>query len=354
MPRAFDITATTSSVQLDASGLGEVSFTLSNALRQAVALRASVEPVGTARAEWMTFPDGMERTLSPDGTAVIPVRISVPRGTPPGTYSFSLVAASISNPDEHYDRGPTVAFTVAEAAAPVKKPFPWWLVALAAGVLVIVGGVVAILASRGGEAPGLGRACEDEEPRCGADLTCGAGNVCLGKAGFKGCERGEQCTTTRCEESTCQERVALSGACNSEDDCTSPLACHESACRGLVGFQGCENGEQCITGRCEAGTCQEKVTLGDSCNSADDCRAPLTCHQGFCLMPVGEKCNHPSQCVTGNCAGNQCQPSVSPCPGPCPIGFVCINGTCQRRFIFSNPGVLRDLRIEPRPTTPTP
>jgi hypothetical protein len=354
MPRAFDITATTSSVRLDASGLGEVSFTVTNALRQAVSVRASVEPVGNARAEWMSFPDGMERVLSPDGTAVIPVRIAAPTGTPPGSYSFSLVVASISNPDEHYDRGPTVAFTVAEATAPVKKPFPWWIVALAAGVLIIGGGVVAILASRGGEAPGLGLACAKEEPRCGADLTCGEGNVCLGNAGFKGCERGEQCATSRCEEGTCQERVALEGACNSAEDCAAPLACHEGTCRGSAGFQGCERPEQCVPGRCEGGSCQEKVTLGDSCDSADDCRSPLTCHQGFCLMPVGEKCNHPSQCVSGNCVGNQCQPQPGACPAPCPLGFVCIEGRCQRRFILRDQSILRELEVQPQRTVPNP
>ena len=58
MPRAFDITATTSSVQLDGSGQGEVSFTVSNKLEVGVSVRASVEPAGSARAEWLSFPGG--------------------------------------------------------------------------------------------------------------------------------------------------------------------------------------------------------------------------------------------------------------------------------------------------------
>ncbi|MGZ3461764.1 MAG: COG1470 family protein, partial [Archangium sp.] len=266
MPRVFDITATTSGVKLDASGQGEVSFTVSNKLGMGVNVRATVEPAGNARAEWMTFPDGMERVLSPDGTAVIPVRISVPQGTPPGSYSFGLVVASVSNPDEHYDRGPSVAFTVAPALAPVKKPFPWWLVAIAAGVLIIVGAVVGILSSHKAPLPALGQACGQKEPKCAANLTCGPANTCLGNSGF----------------------------------------------------QGCDKPEQCVTGRCETGKCQDQVSLGDTCDSNDDCRAPLTCFQGFCLIPMGQKCTHPSQCVTGNCQNQACTQGAVFCPR-CPL-----------------------------------
>jgi hypothetical protein len=353
MPRAFDVTATTSSAQLDATGQGEVSFTISNKLGVGVTVRATVVPDGNTRAEWMQFPDGMERALSPDGTAVIPVRISAPAGTPPGSYGFALDVASISNPDEHYDRGPSVAFTVREAAVPVKKPFPWWLVALAAGVLLIVGAVVAILSSRGGdEGSGLGVACAKKEPRCGKDLTCGTGNVCVGTAGFKGCASGEQCATARCEGDRCEDRVALTETCNSADDCNAPLACHEATCRGLAGFNGCDKPEQCVTGRCEASTCQEQVSLGDTCDSNDDCRSPLTCHQGFCLIPVGEKCTHPSQCVSGVCDGT-CNRGAVVCPR-CEAGMVCIDGQCVRPVIIRDHRILDELKIEPRRSIPRP
>lgn len=301
MPRAFDITATTSDVKLNASGQGEVSFTISNKLGTGVSARATVEPSGNARAEWMSFPNGMERTLSPDGTAVIPVRISVPPGTPPGSYGFGLVVTDVANPDEHYDRGPSVAFTVAAVPVPVKKPFPWWIVALAAGVVVIVGVVVAILSSHGGTKPGLGAACEKKAPKCDKGLTCGPANTCLGDKGFTGCQKPEQC----------------------------------------------------VTGRCEGGACQEQVSLGDTCDSNDDCRSPLTCSSGLCLIPLGQKCTQSAQCASGNCAAQACAPSVVQCP-PCPIGTFCVNGACVRRQIFVDPRLMQELQVQPQRVTPSP
>jgi hypothetical protein len=290
MPRAFDITASTSTVQLDASGQGEVSFTVSNALRQPVRVRAVVESSGGARPEWMSFSEGLERNLSPDGTAVFLVRLSVPKGTPPGTYGFSLVVASVANPDEHYARGPGVAFTVPEAE-PEKKAFPWWLVALGVGVVLIVGGVVALLIQRGGrEAPGLEEPCAERSPSCAAGLACMEG-VCLGTAGFEGCERSAQC----------------------------------------------------VTGRCADGTCREQLSLGEVCVANVDCRAPLRCHQGFCLIPNGQPCTHPSQCTSGNCVAGTCRREETRCPGPCPFGTVCRNGRCVELEIVIDPKILQEL-----------
>lgn len=293
MARAFDITSTTSRVELNGSSQGTVSFTISNKLGAAVTVRASVSPTGTSKAEWMSFPEGAERALTADGTAVIPVKVSVPAGTPPGAYGFGLLVASLTNPDENYDQGPAVAFTVAEAKAPVKKPFPWWIVAVAAGVVLLTGGVVFALVHKAPAAPGLGEACATKGAECGANLECGAGKVCVGQSGFS--------------------------------TCTKP--------------------EQCATGRCEAGTCKEQSLLGDSCNSADDCHAPLTCvPQGLCLIPLGKPCASPQQCVTGACQGTPqvCTQPVVPCTVLCPARSRCVNNQC-RPFLLDSSEITPDL-----------
>jgi hypothetical protein len=263
------------------------------------------------------------------------------------------VVTDVANPDEHYDRGPSVAFTVAAAPVAAKKPFPWWIVALAAGVLVIVVAVVAVLSSRGGEGPGLGAACAKKDPKCGKDLTCGTGNVCLGDKGFK-CDKPEQCANGRCEAGTCEKLAALGDTCDSADDCTQPLACHEGACRGLAGFSPCDKPAQCATGRCQGNSCQEQVSLGDTCDSDDDCRSPLTCSSGLCLIPVGQKCTQSAQCVTGNCESQVCARAVVRCPVACPTGTVCLNGSCVRRDIFVDPRLMRDLQMQPQRTLPSP
>ena len=146
-----------------------------------------MEPAGNARAEWMSFPGGEGAQLSPDGTAV-PGEVSVPPGTPPGSYGFGLVVTNVANPDEHYDRGPSVAFIV--VAAPVAEEAIPLVDRRARGRGAHHrgrrGGHPARAAGRGPGSAGL----REEGPKCGKDLTCGTGNVCLGDKGFKGCERG--------------------------------------------------------------------------------------------------------------------------------------------------------------------
>ena len=140
MPRAFDITATTTAVTLDKTGQGEVAFTVSNALRLPMRIRASVEPAGNTQRQWLSLPGGEEKELPPDGTAQFTVRLAVPAGAPPGQYTFQLLVVDLSNPDERYARGPAVAFTVAEPPPPPKKkPFPWWLVAVIGGAVLLIG-----------------------------------------------------------------------------------------------------------------------------------------------------------------------------------------------------------------------
>jgi hypothetical protein len=56
------------------------------------------------------------------------------RPTPSG-YTFRLDAANVANPDDDYTQGPVVTFQVTPVAV---KSFPWWIVAVIGGVLLIV------------------------------------------------------------------------------------------------------------------------------------------------------------------------------------------------------------------------
>lgn len=332
MPRAFDVTASTPAVQLSPGRKGEVTFTVTNALGQPSRVRAMVEPSGDARREWLSLPGGMEKELPPDGTAVFTVKVAVPPDAPPGEYTFKLLVVSVSNPDEHYARGPAVAFTVAAAApVPAKKPFPWGWVALAAGVVLIVGGVVALVLSRGdgegtggsGALPGLSQPCGEVEPRCAEGLVCTEESRCLGGAGFS-CGEGGECASQNCVEGECRPPQGLGSACQSDRGCLVPLLCHEGFCL-LPDGNRCTNMAQCISGRCEAGTCTARVSPGGRCGQDTDCESPARCENSRCVLNEGALCRGDAECRSGNCQDGLCRPECFP---PCGPGLTCSRGRC--------------------------
>ncbi|HYH95165.1 LamG-like jellyroll fold domain-containing protein [Hyalangium sp.] len=142
MPRSFAITASTPSVQLNGSGQGEFTFTVSNGLGRPVRARAVLEPEGPLQRGWLTLVGEPEREFAPDGTQTFTVKVSTPPGAPEGSYSFHPVVVDVANPDEEFAIGPSVGFQVQRAVAPAKKKFPLWIALLAAGVLLITVGAI--------------------------------------------------------------------------------------------------------------------------------------------------------------------------------------------------------------------
>jgi hypothetical protein len=110
------------------------------------------KPQAPAESSWFTFAEGATRTYQPGAVMSVATTITVPAGTPAGTYTFRLDAKAEDNPDEDYTEGPSAQFIV--AAAP--KPVPWWkrywwIIAIVA--VVLIGIVLAIvLLSRDDEA----------------------------------------------------------------------------------------------------------------------------------------------------------------------------------------------------------
>ncbi|REG37538.1 concanavalin A-like lectin/glucanase superfamily protein [Archangium gephyra] len=161
MVRGFAITTSTSSIRLDGSGRGELTFTVSNALGRPVRGRAVVEPEGVTSRDWLALEGEAERDFPPDGTHQYTVRVNVPPGTPQGQHAFHLSVVNVANPDEEFTVGPSASFQVPlpQAPAPRKKlPIAW--LALAAGILVIALATFFALRGRGGDeaAQGVGGA----------------------------------------------------------------------------------------------------------------------------------------------------------------------------------------------------
>lgn len=355
MPRAFDITAATDSVTLDASGQGEIAFTVSNALRMPMRARASVLPSAEARPEWMTIDGAAERDFTADGTQQFVVRIKVPPGTAPGRFTFQLLVADVTNPDESYAQGPTVAFVLAQAAPPPpKKPFPWMLVALIAGIVVIVATVVGLLSGRG--APKLSEPC-GEGGRCGKQLACSGadGGVCLGEAGFEKCERNEQCLTGLCKDGSCTA-VPPGGKCTADGTCPAEQKCVQVASDRfclLVPEQKCERDLDCSSLYCKDGTCARD---DGKCDTSADCKAPSQCTPTkVCLLPDGSACTQGLVCMSGFCPAGTCTQLPQPgCP-PCPAGTTCFGGQCIRlpdrsivnqQLFLQESGALQQLQMQ--------
>src|SRR5512147_3104174 len=124
MSRPFAITAAAETLELDANGRGEVSFTVSNSSGRPLRGQAKGKALDSTKQEWLSVAGETERDFSANATQQISVQVTVPAGTPPGKYTFRLDVASAANPDEDYTEGPVVSIEVKATEAPAKA-FPW-------------------------------------------------------------------------------------------------------------------------------------------------------------------------------------------------------------------------------------
>jgi WD40 repeat protein len=141
--RIFAITAARETVALDNQGRAEVSFTASNTGPKPIAGRVKLVALGSAKAAWLSLEGEQERNFAKGEAHQLTVHIAVPPGTAVGKYSFRLNIISVENPDDEFTEGPSVSFEVKELApaAPPARKFPWWIVAVAA-VVVLGAGII--------------------------------------------------------------------------------------------------------------------------------------------------------------------------------------------------------------------
>ena len=127
-----------SELAVDGSRAGTGSFTVSNVTGRAVRARVLVTPGAGADAGWFAVVGSAERALPDAGTATVQVAVTVPPAAAAGSYTFVVGAALEESPDRVVS-GSTVTFAVPEAA---KRPFPWWIVIVAAAVLALAGAAI--------------------------------------------------------------------------------------------------------------------------------------------------------------------------------------------------------------------
>src|SRR4029079_10893788 len=91
-----------------------------------------------------TSPREIERDFEPKASQTHRVNIAVPAGAAPGPQLLNVRVTAEDDPDNDSVVGRSVGFDIAKwAEAPVSRTsFPWWAIAVAAAVVLIVGGVV--------------------------------------------------------------------------------------------------------------------------------------------------------------------------------------------------------------------
>ena len=142
MDSIFSITTATDSIPIGKQRSATVTFTVTNRSGHPITGR-SVLVMGApneTHSDWLKLPPPQksERHFDINGVENYSVEVDVPVGAPAGEYVFHLDMLDTDRPDETYTVGPTVKLQVA-APEKEKKPFPWWIIAVAVGVLAVIG-----------------------------------------------------------------------------------------------------------------------------------------------------------------------------------------------------------------------
>jgi len=142
---SFSVTTAHSKVKLDSSGAARGQFTVTNTSAQTLKGRVLARSSEQARPEWFSIAGESVRDFTPNDPEQVDVQVSVPAGSPPGSYSFRLDAVSQVDPDEDFTVGPSIAFEVAAPEKQKRPIVPWILICVGALVLLII---IAIVASK--------------------------------------------------------------------------------------------------------------------------------------------------------------------------------------------------------------
>ncbi|MCA9554422.1 MAG: PAN domain-containing protein, partial [Myxococcales bacterium] len=213
-----------------------------------------------------------------------------------------------------------------------RRPFPWWIVVVAAVVLVGAG-VGLWLATRSPDPLGLGAACgADIKASCGAPLTCDRGQ-CRFPVGKGPCAAPGDCVSDACVDQLCAvPRPVLGQTCSPSTGCaTDDLTCVAGRCRLITGRSGCTKAEDCVSQGCEGGVC---VLPGEG----------QPCLQGQC--GAGLKCftfQQSAFCVAGEInvdrAGSDYSVTQLSTPNPAECRALCKRDQTCKAWTFVKPGV---------------
>jgi hypothetical protein len=132
---------------------GNAVFGVTNKTGEGLTARFSVQVQGNGKAEWYSIQGEPERPVASGETQTVTVVAKIPAATPAGEHRIKLRATNVNDPDNDTTESAVSTVKIPAIVKPPvkKKPFPWWIVAVAAGVLVLVIGVIiAVVVMSGG------------------------------------------------------------------------------------------------------------------------------------------------------------------------------------------------------------
>jgi serine/threonine-protein kinase len=144
---SFEIPDPASTVTLKSEGprdkvirAGAVAFTVTNRTAQPLSGRLKVAPRSDAKAEWFTVEGERERPFAPSETQKVTVSVSIPPEVTTGDFGFRLQALNVNDPGNDYAESAIITLALPAVDKKKNRWLPW---AIAAALLVVVGGVAA-------------------------------------------------------------------------------------------------------------------------------------------------------------------------------------------------------------------
>ncbi|HEX8738164.1 MAG TPA: PAN domain-containing protein [Pyrinomonadaceae bacterium] len=158
MANVFTISTPTQTLKADANGTATTVFTVTNTHSRPLRGIAKIKALGSTQGEWLKIDGETERDFAAGGTHQFTAAFNKPKPVPPPTatqpaqsFPFRVDVISAINPDEDFTEGPVVTVEIAELKVePPKPPVKWWWwLIIGLGILLVVGLIVGLLASRG-------------------------------------------------------------------------------------------------------------------------------------------------------------------------------------------------------------
>jgi hypothetical protein len=142
------VALTTQTVKGKLTKIATVTFTVTNKTAQPLACRLKAAPQGDTQAEWFEVQGEKERPFAASETQKISVNVAAPGDLKPGDFKFRLQAMNVNDPGNDYAESAVATLSVTPAAA--KKPLVWPYILVAVVLVLIVGGVAALVLHKGG------------------------------------------------------------------------------------------------------------------------------------------------------------------------------------------------------------